>query len=214
MEASFAKFIERYPSEVFMKGQTILLKEFTPRAVYVIESGIVRAYMITQGGAEHLVAIHLKGDDIPAGYSLGLRDTTQYFYEAYTKCTVRAVPRSAFIRFLRSDADALFRRQTRVETLLITTFSHIHALEQPRASDKIAFALLYMADNIGVRLRPHTTRLKLSMTQQEMADTLGLTRETIGVELRKLEVKQIISYSRKNYILYMERLRSYLDERS
>lgn len=214
MEASFAKFIERYPSEVYMKGQTILLKEYTPKSVYVIESGIARAYMITPGGAEHLVAIHLKGDDIPAGYSLGLRDTALYFYEAYTKCVVRTVPRAAFIRFLRSDPDALFRRQTRIETLLITTFSHIHALEQPRAGDKIAFALLYMADNIGVRLRPHTTRLKLSMTQQEMADTLGLTRETIGVELRKLEVKQIISYSRKNYVLYMERLRSYLDERS
>jgi hypothetical protein len=43
MEASFAKFIERYPSEVYLKGQTILLKEYTPKSVYVIESGIARA---------------------------------------------------------------------------------------------------------------------------------------------------------------------------
>jgi CRP-like cAMP-binding protein len=214
MEASFAKFIERYPSEVFAKGQTILLKEYAPRAVYVIESGIVRAYMITQNGAERLVAIHLKGDDIPSGYGLGLRERTLYFYEAYTKCVVRLVPRAAFIKFLRSDPEALFRRQSQIESMLITTFSHIHALEQPRAGDKIAFALLYMADSIGVRLRPYKTRLKLAITQQEMADTLGLTRETIGAELRKLELMKIISYSRKNYVLYMERLKRYLDERS
>jgi CRP/FNR family transcriptional regulator len=211
---TFAKLIERYPSETFAKGQTLLLKDNKPRAVYVIESGIVRAYMITRDGGERLVAIHSKGEDIPAGFSSGLTEASPYFYEAYTRCRVRLVPRQVFERYLRSDPEALYQRHVRTEALLLATFSHVNALEQPRAGDKIAFTLFYMANQLGVRLRPYKTRLKLSVTQQEIADSLGLTRETAGTELKKLELKNLISHSRKSYVLYMERLRRYLEERS
>lgn len=214
MEASFAKFIDRYPSETFSKGQTILLKEHKPRAVYVIETGIVRAYMISSEGAERLVAIHVKGEDIPTGFSSGLRDTAPYFYEAYTNCRIRLVPREQFERYLRVNPEILYQRHVRIEALLLSTFSHVNALEQPKAGDKIAFTLFYMANQLGVRLRPYKTRFKLSITQQEIADSLGISRETAGNELKKLEVKNLLSHSRKSYILYMERLRRYLDERS
>ena len=214
MEASFAKFIDRYPSETYSKGQTILLKDHKPRAVYVIESGIVRAYMITGDGAERLVAIHAKGEDIPTGFGSGLSDTASYFYEAYTNCRIRLVPREQFERHLRTNPEILYQRHVRVEALLLATFSHVNALEQPKAGDKIAFTLFYMANHLGVRLRPHKTQLKFSVTQQEIADSLGITRETAGSELKKLELKRILSHSRKSYVLYMERLRRYLDERS
>lgn len=211
---TFAKLIERYPLEAFAKGQTILLKEDRPKAVYIIETGIVRAYSITRDGAERLVAIHAKGEDIPTGFGLGLTDAAGYFYEAYSKCLIRMVPRHVFERYLRSDPAMLYQRQIRIEELLLTSFFHINALEQPRAGDKIAFTLYYMAIQLGVRLRPHKTLMKLAVTQQEIANSLGLTRETAGMELKKLELKRLVSHTRKSYILSMERLRQYLDEQS
>lgn len=213
MEA-FAKLIEHYPSETFKKGQTLLLKDDTPKAVYIIESGIVKAYSITHDGAERLVAIHTKGEDIPAGYGFGLAQTSQYFYESYTQCRIRFVPREVFENYMRTNPEAMYQWHMRSEKLLMATFLRVNALEQPRASDKIAFMMLYMATQLGVRLRPDKTRLKLNITQQEIADALGITRETAGSELKKLELKHIISHSRKKYILYMERLKRYLDERS
>lgn len=211
---TFAKLIEQYPSEVFKKGQTLLLKDDIPRAVYVIESGVVRAYSITHDGAERLVAIHAQGEDIPAGFGFGLVQESQYFYEAYTECSIRFVPRAAFEEYLRADSEAMYQWHVRAEALLMATFLRVNALEQPRAGDKIAFMLYYMATQLGVRLRPYKTRLGLTITQQEIADALGLTRETAGIELKKLELKHLISHSRKKYVLYMERLRRYLDERS
>jgi CRP-like cAMP-binding protein len=95
--------------------------------------------------------------------------------------------------------------------LLLATLMRVNALEQSRAGDKIAATLLYMADQLGVRLRPYKTHLKLTITQQEIANSLGLTRETTGIELKKLELKKVLTHSRKSYILYMERLRKYLD---
>lgn len=211
---TFAQLIERYPLEAFSKGQTILLKGEKPKAVYIIESGIVRAYTITPDGAERLVSIHTKGEDIPVGYGLGLTDAAEYFYEAYGKCQIRLVPQPVFERYIQRDVTALYERQIRIESLLLATFFHVNALEQPRAGDKIAFTLFYMARQLGVRLRPHKTLFKLAVTQQEIANSLGLTRETAGMELKKLELKQLLSHSRKSYILSMERLRQYLEERS
>lgn len=210
----FAKFIEYYPFETFSKGQTLLLKDDTPRAVYVIESGTVRAYSITHDGAERLVSIHRKGEDIPVGFGFGLIEKPQYFYEAYTKCRVRLVPRTDFEHFLHTHPGVIYERCMRAEALLLATFSRINALEQSRASDKIAFMMFSMANQLGVRLRPYKTRLQLTVTQQEIANSLGLTRETTNSELKKLELKHLISHSRKNYVLYMERLRNYLDKRS
>jgi CRP-like cAMP-binding protein len=94
--------------------------------------------------------------------------------------------------------------------LLLATHARVNALEQSKASDKIAETLLYMAGQFGTALRAPTTRFKLKVTQQEIANSLGLTRETTNIELKKLEVKKLISHSRKNYILYMEQLKSYL----
>jgi CRP-like cAMP-binding protein len=211
---TFTQLIQRYPSEYFAKGQTILLKDSKPRAVYVIEQGLVRAYTITRDGAERLVAVHAKDEDIPAGFGFSLTDHSEYFYEAYTKCRIRLVPLHAFEQYLKSDPVAMYQWHKRATQLLLATFSRINALEQPKAGDKIAFMLFYTANQLGVRLRPYKTRFQLTMTQQEIADSLGLTRETTGAELKKLELRHLISHSRKRYILYMERLRKYLEDRS
>jgi CRP-like cAMP-binding protein len=211
---TFTQLIQRYPSENFAKGQTILLKGGKPKAVYVIEEGIVRAYIITRDGAERLVAVHAKGEDIPAGYGFFLTEYSEYFYEAYTKCRIRLVPQHTFEKYLQSDPIAMLQWHKRTTKLLLATFSRINALEQPKAADKIAFMMLYMASQLGVRVRPYKSRFQLSVTQQEIADSLGLTRETAGAELKKLELKHLVMHTRKRYVLYVERLRKYLEERS
>ena len=212
--ASLQQLIQRYPSESFSKGQTLLLKDETPKAVYVIEKGLVKAYTITSDGAERQVKIHEAGEDIPLGFGLGLIDHAEYFYKAYSSsCVIRFVPRAAFSEHLRSDAEAMYQHHVKLASQLINTLEQISALEHPKASDKVAFMLLHMANQVGTKIRPYKTRLKLSVTQQEIADALGLTRETTGAELKKLELKNIISSSRKSYVLYMERLKRYLNGR-
>lgn len=207
---SFEQFVTHYRTELYEKGQTILLKDAIPEGVYVIESGLVKTYTITAGGDERLISLDTKGEDFPIGYAFGLIDRAQYFYEAYTRCKLRVIPRGEFMAHMRRNIDSLQRRHAHLTALLLATLSRVNALEQPRARDKIAATLLYMTDRIGVRMRTPNTR-RLPVTQQEIANWLGLTRETTGTELKKLELRNILTHSRKNYVLYIERLRRYLD---
>jgi CRP-like cAMP-binding protein len=206
------QFITRFPSKVFAKGETILLKDDDPTAVLYIESGYVKTYSITAAGDERLVAINGKGQDFPLGYAFGVVERSSYFYDAFTKCTIRFLPREQYFQYIHSDIQILHDRHARLIRLLLGTLSRVEALEQPHASDKVVRALMYMADQVGVILRPYKKRLKVSVTQQEIANSLGLTRETTNVELKKLEMMKLITHTRKSYILSMERLRRYLDK--
>ena len=211
---TFRQFISHYPQRSFKKGDTILLKGERPRYIFVIESGLVKTYSITKTGDERLVAISRKDEDFPIGFAFGLIEESQYFYEAFTKCTVRLIPLHEFIRHLHTDPESMYMRQVRMTMLLLSTLSRVHALEQSRASDKVALTLLYMADQLGGIFKTYkmANRLKISVTQQEIANSLGVTRETANVELKKLEMLKLIDHSRKSYVLYMERLRKYLDK--
>lgn len=213
VESSFQQFIANHPARTFKRGETILLKDDAPKDMYVIESGLVKVYTITANGDERLVTFSREEEDFPIGFSLGIIDKSQYFYEAFTNCVIRFVPRSSYLRYLSSDIEVMQKRLARLTILLISNYARVSALEQTKASDKIAQTLLYMADQFGVLIRPHAARHQLSVTQQEIANSLGLTRETTNIELKKLEVKQLISYSRKTYILYTERLTKYLEDR-
>jgi CRP-like cAMP-binding protein len=112
---------------------------------------------------------------------------------------------------LLENRDSLYRRHTRITKLLLTNLRHIEALEQSKAGEKVALTLLYFAEMLGTGFPSKTTR-KLSLTQQEIANALGLTRETTGNTLKKLEVKRLLVSSRNTYILYIDRLRNYIDK--
>lgn len=182
-----------------------------PKGTYIIESGIIKTYAITAGGEERIVSIDSAGEDIPIGFTAGLIDACQYFYEAYSKCVIRVVPRLEYLKHLQENQETLFRRHVRITKILLAHLRHIEALEQSKAADKVAYSLLFLLDIFGSKF-PNKTIQKLSVTQQEIANILGLTRETAGAVLKKLEVRKLVVRSRNTYLLYVERIRKYIDK--
>jgi CRP-like cAMP-binding protein len=210
---TFKQFVAQYPVKTFKKGETILLKDEAPPHIFIIETGFVKTYSITKNGDERLVSIDRRDDDFPIGFALGLIEKSDYFYEAFSKCAIRLVPQEDYIAYLRSDTDRMYKQQVRLTALLLATLSRVHALEQPSAREKIAHTLIYMANQLGVILRPQkSSSLKIDVTQQEIANSLGLTRETTNIELKKLETMKLITHSRKSYVLYVEKLKEYLNK--
>lgn len=209
---TFEQFIASYPLIVFEKGQTVLLKDESPRGTYVIESGIIKTYTINETGEERIISIDTKGEDIPIGFTIGLIDRCQYFYEAYARCTIRVIPRDDYLKHLVDNPESLYKRHIRLTKILLTNLKRIEALEQSNTSEKVARTLLYMADTLGSTF-PNKTIRKLSITQQEIANALGLTRETAGIVLKKLELKQLLQHSRNTYVLYIEKIHKFIDKR-
>jgi len=190
------------------------LNDEVPRGVYVVESGLVKTYTISPNGAERMISIDGRDAQVPIGYAMGIIEKSQYFYEAYSRCRIRVVPRDDYNLHLRTNIESLYNRHLRMTTMLISVLGRVHALEQPHAGDKVARTLLYMADRAtGAMMGPQAEGTKLNTTQQEIANLLGLSRETTNVELKKLELKKLISHSRKNYVLYVQKIRNYIENK-
>jgi len=206
----FRQFITQYPCEQYSKGQILMLQNETPKGVFVIESGKVRSYTISSDGHEQLISIHSRGEDIPIGFAFGVTEKSQYFYEAYTKCTAHLIPKDEFLEQLRLDPKLMYQMHLYDTEQLSSALNRIHALGQSRASNKVALTLIYLADRLRVRPWTRPRPQEISVTQEEIADSLGMTRETVSGELKKLRFKKIISYSRKRYVFYMERMISHL----
>lgn len=210
--SQFKEFLSRYPLETFDKGQMILLAGDAPRGVYIVESGLVKTYTISASGNECLMSIDGRETQFPLGFASGIIEKSNFYYEAYNRCRVRIVPRDDYNKYLRSDIDSLYARHLRMTIQLMSMFDRIRALEQPRASGKVARTLLYMASRVGSVFGAQSNSTNLKITQQEIANLLGLSRETASAELKNLELKKLIRYSRKNYTIYTQKIEEYVED--
>ncbi len=208
----YIRFLQVYPVKVFLKGQTILLKGVEPTQVYVIKSGQVKVYDIGSNGIENIIEFSGAMDELPLGFSIDKVNKTRYFYEAFTKCSIYCVPKTDYKNYMsNSGASALRDLQERSAARLLSTQFHISALGQTRARDKLAFILLHLSDLFGVKQRHRPDSYKVAITQQELANFVGLVRETASLELKKLEALELISHQRNCYIVRTDRLKKFLD---
>ena len=97
--------------------------------------------------------------------------------------------------------------------ILLSTLSRVEALERSGANDKVAHMLFNLAERIGPKTQSHASSIKLPITQQDIADSLGLSRETAGIVLKRLEIRKLVQRSRQNYTLYTHKIKRYLDKR-
>ena len=88
----------------------------------------------------------------------------------------------------------------------------IHALEQSKASDKVLHTIRYLALCFGRDLRRDIVEIPLPLTQQDVANFTGLTRETISVELKKLASKRILFHRNRSYVVLTDKLNELLDD--
>jgi CRP-like cAMP-binding protein len=89
---------------------------------------------------------------------------------------------------------------------------HINALEQSKASEKVLYAIHHLALCFGHDLKTDVVEIPLPLTQQDVANFTGLTRETISVELKKLASQKVIFSRNRNYIVLTDRLNDLLDD--
>ncbi len=208
----FQKFLHRYHVRRFQKGEIILVQGEVPTCVYVVKSGIVKTYNLTADGDEKPISFDGKNEMLPIGWAFNKLRYAQYYYEAFTDCDLYCAPRADYVDFLKTNPDATFEKYTDLVEAHINYQMRVNALEQSKASDKVLNTLHFLCLRFGKDIQKDTVRIELPLTQQELANFMGLTRETTGIELKKLQKKGIISYRRQNYVVKTNALDELLDE--
>ena len=200
-----SKYLEDLQQRTYKRQRTILYQGEIPKAVYIIKKGVVRAYNILENGEERVIELLGEGDIVAANWILGNSKATLYYYDAFTDVTFFLMPRDVFESYLvntefsRHIIHSLSKRYS-------ASTMHANALLQTYASAKIAQGLQFLVLSSSKKLPDGTCKITIRLTHQDLANLVGVTRETAALELNKLKDKKIISYTSFTYTVNYEAL--------
>ncbi|MBP9852517.1 MAG: family transcriptional regulator, anaerobic regulatory protein [Patescibacteria group bacterium] len=190
----------------FSKRRTILFQGEVPRSVHIIESGIVKVYGITNSGDQRTITLLSVGDVFPMSWAHGKSSAAMYYYEAITDCAIYTIDHKEYDRVLSEHSEVLETIYHTYVSHYITATMHIYALEQSHAQDKLNYILQYLVARFGEEQPSGMHKINLRLSHQDIAEMVGITRETTAVELHKFKKKGFIDYQKFTYYVDVQKL--------
>ena len=171
------------------QGEVIVRQGDAVSSLFLVTSGAVRLSSVTASGREIVVGLLCRGDLF--GESALLGDPSLVRAQAVGPTTVLALP----IPSLRA---TLERAPATAEELLRLIASRLHrtsaALEDAMVADlptRVVGRLRELADDHGVP-GPHGIRLRVPLTQDELARMVGASRESVNRTMGALAARGVV----------------------
>lgn len=209
---SLQEFLNHYKVRTYEKNSTILQQDVTPGCAFVIKKGVIGTYNVTESGDEHPIGFGTKGKFFPLGWLFGKTYRTQYYYRTLSTCEVYMIPKEEILTFLGTSAQATHQVLDQCVWELISHEMRINALSQSKACEKVLRTMHYLALCFGRDLRTDVVEIPIPLTQQMIANFAGLTRETVGAELKHLADEGVLSVKRKKYVVMTSHLNRLIDD--
>lgn len=167
----------------FKKSEIILRPDDTPSGVYLIESGYVRIYSLSEDGTEKIHIIYKKGDLFPYFWIFEGKPLTKY-YEAMEDVTAKRVSKDDFLNFIHKDPTAFSELIQRLIKVINIYENRIDSLGFTKTFERLISQLIFLAQEYG----------PIPITHKDLAASIAMTRESVSRGLELLEKKNLIHY--------------------
>ncbi|HMA36998.1 MAG TPA: Crp/Fnr family transcriptional regulator [Chloroflexia bacterium] len=199
----------------FRRRETIFTAWDPSDRVYLLKSGRVKLYMLSDEGREITLAIMEPGD-IFGETALVNPAARQVFAEALDDATVAVMGLADFEALMRGEPGVAFKVTQAIGQQLIRTQRQVESLAFADVSTRLARFLLDQATERGEPQNgSRQLRLSLALTHQEMANLLGTTRETLTSTLNRFVDAGVLRAEGRGTLLVLQpgelRSRAHLD---
>lgn len=203
-------FIRSQPVRSFSKDHILLYPNETPEAVYLVRSGYIKIHDVSADGSEQLVWLAKEGDAVPLEYIFTPGEIPQFFYTAHTDLEVHAVERAALLQTIKQRPEATLQMMRRMTDKYSTMLHHLNAAQKQKAYQKVVYALYFVASRFGTCKRRETREVEVPLTHQDIANLVGIARETATHELKRLKDDGCIDYDKSSFFIYLDKLKPLL----
>jgi CRP/FNR family transcriptional regulator len=190
-------FFSQYKPLSYKKGQVILRPEDKIEYIYFIEKGYVKFYYLSPDGKELTFLIYNPGYIFPLLFTFLGNTVTRYYFEAYTPLVLRRAPRETFTELISTNTFLLFSLTQEVVVRWQELLNRMELLKLGTASQNVAYVVAFCAEQFGVK-NGNSISIDIPLAHRDIASMVGLTRETVSLEMKKLEQLGLISYKRNN----------------
>lgn len=183
----------------FKKNKVIFNKGDRGNVLFILTTGTVKLSLFDQSGKEMILKMLYKNDFFG---EMSLLD--DYFRSA----TVTAVEDSNALLIYRNEFMRLIHEFPGIALEMLKVFIHrlktsdkkIVSLTFFDAFRKVSSTIIDLAEKTGRQEGKHTA-IDLTLTRQDMANMIGLSRETLTRILQELHFREILNVSRKKIVI-------------
>ena len=162
-----------------VRGQQILSPDDPPDRIHIVKKGRVRLYRMTPDGKQLTLDIHEKGTILGDMGLLGQDRLPEAYAEAIDEgviCTITPDELRRLIERYPTIGVNIIRHLSR---RLQSAERELEAMAYQRVDQRLAHRLIDLAQRFGVKTA-RGTLIQASLTQQELAEMVGTTRETLA----------------------------------
>jgi len=195
--AQLDKFFSQSKLLSYKKGEYIIRAEDSPQGVYYIRKGYVRMYTVLENGREITLNLFKPGSYFSMIWAIAEK-TNQYYFQAMTLVIIRRSSKQQVTGLLRSNPAILYELTKRLLMGLDTLITQIEYMLSGSAYRRISAALLLLAKRFGETAGNGSVNIKIPLTHHDVANLVGITRETTSIFLKKLVQEKLISYRHRS----------------
>ncbi len=190
----FLDIFDAAPVRDLDSGEALINAGAAADQVFNILSGMLMVSRTGGDGRRQILSFLVRDNFV------GLTATDRYFFtvEAVTPARVACLSRRTLSEHLASNAESERAFMNMLFRVLEDAFDLIYSLGQRTAVERLGVFILYLrhwhrlSNNIGDDLDPVLNEVALPMSREDIADFLGLKKETVSRSFRQLEERGLI----------------------
>lgn len=190
-------FFTRFKHQIYKKGEILIRADDDPPGILYLKKGNVKMYAISAKGDELVINIFKPISFFPMSWAMN-NTPNMYYYEAITEVEVWKAPKDAVVGFIKENPDVLYDLLSRVYRGTDGMETRMTYLMSGSALNRVIVEILISAKRFGVK---NQNAFTVNITESNLANQAGTTRETVSRELKILKNKKLISYNKGQLVI-------------
>lgn len=173
-------------------GQIVVYEGDQPAHVFFVTAGALKNYDIDENGSEKILHIVGQTSLFPILFVFGDNEDVITFYSTLDDTELLLLPKDDFVQKVTTDvkfANLIFRGFVKEVDFIM---DRIRAVEKAEAKGKVLKTLQYLLERHAQPGASGWALVKFPISQQILADMVGLTRETVSSIMKELDDNGVI----------------------
>jgi len=166
-------------------GETVFTPTPNPDSVFLLESGLVRIYRLSENGLETSLG-YVKAGEVFGELAVFGDYPRESFAQAADESLVWKIPRRNFQPIVASHPALAFEVSKQIGGRLKRIESRVESLVFRDVKSRLILILLELAHHFGQTRQDGSVLLDLHITQAELATLVGSTRQSVNAGLSEL----------------------------
>lgn len=184
------RLTEKITHKNFKKGQIIFFEGDVSDKLYVINKGKIKIFKYTREGKEQILYLLSEGDFV-GDLSLFKKDEFKFNAEALEDSNICILTKDDFDGIIKETPEIALQILQVVYDRIVKLENLIQSLSTKDIEARIAGLLLSFVKDFGIA-RGDVIELELPLSREDIANYIGVTRETISRKLGSMQEQGVI----------------------